>query len=114
MDLHAGHWLRRCKYCRTVITQCRCMGLKGTVWSVCDKDDCKARFAKESRAESAHDAELARLRAENERLMAVVEAAKCIRHWHDREPDGMVVSAEHVRLLWVALAALDQERKEGR
>ena len=39
----------------------------------------------------------------------VIKAARCIRHWHDHEPDGMVVSAEHVRLLWAAIAKYDQE-----
>jgi hypothetical protein len=42
-------------------------------------------------------------------LIAVAEAAQCIRHWHDLEPDGMVVSAEHVRLLWVALLPLTKD-----
>lgn len=42
-------------------------------------------------------------------LLAVVEAATCIRHWHDSGPnnEGMVVSSEHVRKLWEALSALD-------
>lgn len=44
--------------------------------------------------------------AESEAL-SVIEAARCIRHWHDREPDGMVVSAEHVRALWSALERYD-------
>lgn len=38
----------------------------------------------------------------------VVDAARRIRHWHDSGADGMVVSAEHVRLLWEALDALDK------
>lgn len=37
------------------------------------------------------------------KMEAVVEAAKRIRHWHDRDGGGMVVSAEHVRKLWAAL-----------
>ena len=45
--------------------------------------------------------------AEIERLRAVVEAARCIRHWHDVDNDGMVVSGEHVRALWQALHDLD-------
>jgi ribA/ribD-fused uncharacterized protein len=45
--------------------------------------------------------------AELNRMEAVIEAARCIRHWHDREPDGMVVSAQHVRILWAALRNLD-------
>lgn len=44
---------------------------------------------------------------ELEKMRKIIDAARCIRHWHDREPDGMVVSAEHVRLLWAALADLD-------
>ncbi len=42
--------------------------------------------------------------------LAVVDAARCIQHWHDRmigQDEGMVVSAEHVRLLWKALAVYD-------
>jgi len=42
-----------------------------------------------------------------EKIDKVIDAARCIRHWHDSEPDGMVVSAEHVRLLWAALAEYD-------
>jgi hypothetical protein len=40
----------------------------------------------------------------------VIEAARCIRHWHDtgRDNEGMVVSSEHVRKLWDALEAYDQ------
>ena len=51
--------------------------------------------------------------AELERQIAearkVVEAARCIKHWHDamRDNSGMVVSADHVRDLWVALADYD-------
>ena len=37
------------------------------------------------------------------KMEAVVEAAKCIRHWHDRDGGGMVVSSEHARKLWAAL-----------
>lgn len=44
---------------------------------------------------------------EIERLQRVVEAARCIRHWHDSDNDGMVVSGEHVRVLWQALHDLD-------
>ena len=42
----------------------------------------------------------------------VIKAARCIRHWHDHEPDGMVVSAEHVRLLWAAIDKYDQEQAQ--
>lgn len=45
---------------------------------------------------------------EIERLRTVVEAARCIRHWHDSGNDGMVVSGEHVRALWQALHDLDK------
>lgn len=38
----------------------------------------------------------------------VVEAARCIRHWHDTGADGMVVSASHVFALWAALDKLDE------
>lgn len=44
--------------------------------------------------------ELATLRAD---VKPLFEAARCIRHWHDTEPDGMVVSREKVFLLWDAL-----------
>lgn len=56
--------------------------------------------------ESATVLETARLR------QAVVDAARCIKHWHDTGEDGMVVSKSHVFALWDALAALD--RAEGR
>lgn len=51
--------------------------------------------------------EIERLRASEARLREALEdhvrAAECIRHWHDTLGDeGMVVSAEHVRLLWEA------------
>lgn len=39
-------------------------------------------------------------------MEAVVDAAKCIRHWHDAGTDGMIVSRWHVFKLWEALAAL--------
>jgi hypothetical protein len=52
------------------------------------------------------DAFLANHAAEIE---ALVRAAKCIRHWHDSSNDGMIVSAEHVRNLWDALAALEDK-----
>ncbi len=54
---------------------------------------------------------LKRLRSAAPGLIALVRAmaaehaaAECIRHWHDsgRNDEGMVVSSEHVRLLWEA------------
>ena len=39
--------------------------------------------------------------------LAVIAAARCIMHWHDRENGGMVVSAEHVYKLWDALHKFD-------
>jgi hypothetical protein len=48
---------------------------------------------------------------ELQKMEAVIDAAKCIRHWHDREPDGMIVSAEHVRKLWAALHDLEANRQ---
>ena len=52
-------------------------------------------------------------------ISRVIDASRCIRHWHDTlNGEGMVVSAEHVRLLWQALseydsllAAIDQEKE---
>ena len=48
-------------------------------------------------------------------IKAVLEAARCIHHWHDScvnketgEAEGMVVSASHVRLLWEAIAKYDE------
>ena len=39
----------------------------------------------------------------------VIEAARCIRHWHDAlNGDGMIVSASHVRALWDALGEYDE------
>lgn len=50
--------------------------------------------------------------AERERDQAreALEAARCIHHWHDwgKDNEGMVVSAEHVRKLWDALAKYDK------
>lgn len=45
-------------------------------------------------------------------LLNVAEAASCIRHWHNtgRNDEGMVVSSEHVRKLWDALAELEAIR----
>ncbi len=40
-------------------------------------------------------------------LRAVADAARRIRHWHDSDNAGMVVSGESVRALWSALDALD-------
>jgi len=40
-------------------------------------------------------------------LEKVLAAARCIRHWHDRENGGMVVSGTHVRALWGAIADYD-------
>ena len=45
---------------------------------------------------------------EIEAMRAVIDAARCIRHWHDASNDGMVVSGEHVRALWQALADYDE------
>src|SRR6267142_619258 len=40
--------------------------------------------------------------------LKVIEASRCIKHWHDHifanGDEGMVVSGEHVRKLWQALA----------
>jgi hypothetical protein len=49
----------------------------------------------------------AEVAAQVEAAAPVIEAARCIKHWHDREPDGMVVSAEHVRALWDVLDQYD-------
>lgn len=45
--------------------------------------------------------------AELVKMQAVVNAAQCIHHWHDRDNGGMVVSAEHVQNLWAALHDLE-------
>lgn len=49
------------------------------------------------------------------KAQAVIDAARCIKHWHDTlynpktgECEGMVVSACHVRTLWAALADFDE------
>ena len=47
------------------------------------------------------------------RMSAVINAARCIRHWHDREPDGMVVSKSHVFALWQALTELDRPNRKA-
>lgn len=50
------------------------------------------------------------------RQMALLEASRCIQHWHDTsynpetgKTDGMIVSAAAVRNLWEAQSALDEE-----
>jgi hypothetical protein len=50
------------------------------------------------------------------RYSALLEASRCIRHWHDTsynpetgETEGMIVSAAAVRTLWAARSALDEE-----
>lgn len=50
------------------------------------------------------------------RQMALLEASRCIRHWHDTsynpetgETEGMIVSAKSVRNLWESRSALDAE-----
>jgi hypothetical protein len=56
---------------------------------------------------------LAKLQADNKALLDVLEAARCIKHWHDNEKiAGMVVSAEHVRKLWKAIGKYDAEHSE--
>jgi hypothetical protein len=45
-------------------------------------------------------------------VLNVIDAASCIHHWHDRGDDGMVVSAEHVHLLWAELAEFKKARDE--
>ena len=56
-------------------------------------------------------AEMADLRAELAACSAVIEAARCIRHWHDAPNEGMVVSGSHVRELWKALNNYDAARR---
>ena len=41
-------------------------------------------------------------------MSVVIDAARCTRQWHDREPDGMVVSKSHVLALSEALNELDR------
>ena len=55
--------------------------------------------------------EIQRLRAELAACSAVIEAARCIRHWHDAPNEGMVVSGSHVRELWKALNNYDAARR---
>lgn len=50
------------------------------------------------------------------RQMALLEASRCIRHWHDTsynpetgECEGMIVSANAVRSLWDARSSLDEQ-----
>lgn len=47
------------------------------------------------------------------RMSDVIDAARCIRHWHDREPDGMVVSKSHVFALWQTLNELDKPNDQA-
>lgn len=48
------------------------------------------------------------LKADMERMRSVIEAAKCIRHWHDSGKDGMIVSRDKVFKLWDELKNLDE------
>ena len=66
----------------------------GQLETVREIEDMAARLAK-------------RVEALEAALAALLSAAACIRHWHDGEDGGMVVSAEKVRALW---AARDQAR----
>ena len=34
---HAGHFIKKCRVCMTVISQCRCPGPKPIIMGVCDK-----------------------------------------------------------------------------
>ena len=43
------------------------------------------------------------------KMRKVIDAARCIQHWHDRDPDGMVVSKEYVLSLLNALRDIDSE-----
>lgn len=49
---------------------------------------------------------------ESPTALAVIEAARCIRHWHDSGNDGMVVSKSHAFALWDALRAYDEAQKQ--
>ena len=55
------------------------------------------------------DLEIAQLQTELTTARHVVDAARCIRNWHNtgRNDEGMVVSSEHVYLLWEALGRYD-------
>lgn len=46
-------------------------------------------------------------KAELARTREVVDAARCIRHWHDTHNGGMIVSGSHVFALWDALDKYD-------
>ncbi len=41
------------------------------------------------------------------KMRKVIDAARCIQHWHDRDPDGMVVSKEYILSLLNTLRELD-------
>ena len=64
------------------------------------------------RSEAAVD--VPRLVRQIELMGEVVDAAKCIRHWHDSGKEGMVVSNEHVFKLWKALNNLEANAKDDR
>lgn len=67
----------------------------------CQRPSCKSRRENIAMREAIKEAH-ALMKA----MEAVVDAAKCIRHWHDAGTDGMIVSRWHVWKLWEALAAL--------
>ncbi len=35
--MSCGHFIEKCRNCKDVISQCRCMGPKETKWSLCSK-----------------------------------------------------------------------------
>lgn len=41
-------------------------------------------------------------------LRKVLEASRCIKHWHCSGDSGMIVSREHVFALWEAIEAHDK------
>lgn len=45
-------------------------------------------------------------------VKALHDAARCIRHWHDTEPDGMIVSRKRVFLLWGSLKEFEAKYPE--
>lgn len=44
---------------------------------------------------------------------AVISASRCIKHWHDTNDGGIIVSGQHVVQLWDALEKFDAALKDS-
>ena len=56
--MHSGHFIKKCSNCDTVISQCKCMSEKETIYEICDS--CAAWAVQEEQCEQGtiHHAQL--------------------------------------------------------